>query len=412
MILRVTAQRATKKSLVHSVLGPVFETNIRKVSNTMDWSAPPPVQKRPKSQVDRLLKGSTSNVPRSKLVVAPGSGAPTAPPSSSVRSSPSETAGAPPRSSVRSSPSEFEQQQHAAARQHPPPNDKRSPKNCSPRSPRPGAPGGPPSRLKKLVPRPGRNATLVEALSVDIDGTVADISKRIDFALQFGKDGSKEYWDVLLQGANYHTDEPILACRQSLLNWVSSHCPASGMPRRVVYVSGRRSGTESQTAAWLRQHGFPAGDIWHRPQGIRSYLWKKEALLLLNGSGVVLERKCGFGEQEVAEQQVVGGQQAWHRVKIDERVGEVVEEVVFATRDENGGSPAFSQQASSIEEPLCDGQLRIVAHIGDRVDDVDAARAAGVWGVYVWPDQWLSRSEIKEAGAESLLFVGREEVLM
>ena len=105
-------------------------------------------------------------------------------------------------------------------------------------------------------------------VSVDMDGTVADISKRREYALRFGADGSVDFFSVLLNGQHYHMDEPILAAREFLLRY------ASDMKGSIVYLSGRRQGTELQSKKWLDDHGFPPGEIVHRRTGHRSLQFK------------------------------------------------------------------------------------------------------------------------------------------
>ena len=45
-----------------------------------------------------------------------------------------------------------------------------------------------------------------------------------------------------------------------------------------MYLSGRRQGTEDATERWLRQHGFPHGQIIHREMGNRSLYFKSSWL--------------------------------------------------------------------------------------------------------------------------------------
>ena len=123
-----------------------------------------------------------------------------------------------------------------------------------------------------------RNSTLYETgfiskklghmISVDMDGTVADISARRLLALKSGPDGSPAFFNTLLDGALYHMDEPIIASRDFLQTYVS------GNHGRVVYLSGRRQGSEKYSRDWLKVHGFPTGEIIHRRMGERSLNFK------------------------------------------------------------------------------------------------------------------------------------------
>lgn len=109
-------------------------------------------------------------------------------------------------------------------------------------------------------------------ISVDMDGTIADISKRIKYASSFAPNGSPEFYAVLLNGEHYTMDIPIVAAREFLNSYVTQ----SG--GKIVYLSGRRQGTESQSEAWLNTHGFPPGMIIHRRTGHRSLDFKVDWL--------------------------------------------------------------------------------------------------------------------------------------
>ena len=105
-------------------------------------------------------------------------------------------------------------------------------------------------------------------VSVDLDGTVADISRRIEYASQFGPHGSVQFYEALLDGSQYHLDTPIQAARAYLLKYVNE------VKGEIVYLSGRRQGTETESQNWLEQHGFPRGQIIHRRVGNRSLDFK------------------------------------------------------------------------------------------------------------------------------------------
>jgi len=79
---------------------------------------------------------------------------------------------------------------------------------------------------------------------------------------------SVEFYTTFLDGQFYHMDEPILASIECLWRYIRE-CKG-----RVVYLSGRRQGTEEATERWLRQHGFPNGEIIHREMGHRSLYFK------------------------------------------------------------------------------------------------------------------------------------------
>lgn len=112
-------------------------------------------------------------------------------------------------------------------------------------------------------------------VTVDLDGTVANITQRRENALSFGPDKSHAFYTALLDGTKYHMDEPIVAAREFLVRYESE------LGGKIVYLSGRRKGSEHQSEAWLREHGFPTGRILHRRTGHRSLDFKTEWLMSL-----------------------------------------------------------------------------------------------------------------------------------
>ncbi len=180
-------------------------------------------------------------------------------------------------------------------------------------------------------------------LSLDIDGTLADIDTRIAHAASLHKEGSPQYWAVLLDGQHYPMDTPILEAREFVKRWLEGGAgdinTGESPPRRrlVVYVSGRRTGTESQTRAWLDKYGFPGGEIKHRPKGFRSLEWK----------AVEIRKLC-------------------------QKYGQVT-------------------------------------HIGDREDDVEAAKQAGARPIKVEANKWLTREQAEAGGVLDIIDVFRED---
>ncbi|CEL95753.1 unnamed protein product [Vitrella brassicaformis CCMP3155] len=122
-------------------------------------------------------------------------------------------------------------------------------------------------------------------VSFDIDGTLANIEKRLALKPVPRSDAD---WDVILSGDNYYLDEPIPEARAFLQQLVqlTRHHPADGdppsSPITIVYLSGRRAGTEVQTSQWLAAHGFPHGVIFHRPKGVKGGLFKERVLRCLH----------------------------------------------------------------------------------------------------------------------------------
>ena len=144
------------------------------------------------------------------------------------------------------------------------------------------------SMLSDLEVAPG-----ARIMSFDLDGTVASIQRRLDLAPgKPDKNGnmtrSSTDWNVVLNGVNYHLDAPIPGARR----YVNS---LTQQGYTIVYLSGRREGTEEHTARWLLEHGFPRGTaIIHRPKGVNSKLFKQHVLVALKRVGTVVAH---FGDR-------------------------------------------------------------------------------------------------------------------
>jgi len=111
-------------------------------------------------------------------------------------------------------------------------------------------------------------------LSVDIDGTIADIAARINMSKSYYQEGSNQYWDMLLDGQYYYMDTPIIPAREWLKKWITG----GNQKREIFYVSGRRQGTEEQTKTWLKKYDFPDGQIIHRRKKVQSGPFKAREL--------------------------------------------------------------------------------------------------------------------------------------
>ena len=108
----------------------------------------------------------------------------------------------------------------------------------------------------------------LRAISVDIDGTIANITARIAAAEKRAKPGTTAYWETLLDGKLYHLDEPMVEARNFLHRWTRE------VRGEIVYLSGRRRGTEIATRRWLEKHEFPIGRVIHRVKGSDSRYFK------------------------------------------------------------------------------------------------------------------------------------------
>ena len=132
--------------------------------------------------------------------------------------------------------------------------------------------------LKQFVPvSPGD----VRVLSLDIDGTIADVREREHYAVTVSGDREQKnrFFNVFLNGKYYEMDTPVAAA----LRFVNSYKEHYGDNCLIVYLSGRRYKTEHQTQAWLAKHGFPAGIIFHRHHG-NSMVFKEQFLKAMKQS--------------------------------------------------------------------------------------------------------------------------------
>ncbi len=145
---------------------------------------------------------------------------------------------------------------------------------------------------------PGQPHTLAElpnapvTLAVDIDGTVADITWRVDRAVKqlalSGRDQDRAFWDTLLDSSQFGRDVAVPLAAPFLRSWV--HAVQARWPwgGRLAYVSGRREGQEEATREWLSTNSFPDGSIVLRPRGAETGPWKATALRRLQEEGHVV----------------------------------------------------------------------------------------------------------------------------
>jgi predicted secreted acid phosphatase len=114
---------------------------------------------------------------------------------------------------------------------------------------------------------------MVNTIIVDIDGTIADISKRLEYTED--KTGikadnnkkNKEFWNLFLDGKLFHMDVPLIEARKKLWDYVKKG-------NNIFYVSGRRKESKPYTKLWLKKHKFPNGLVHHRKRGERSLKYK------------------------------------------------------------------------------------------------------------------------------------------
>jgi predicted secreted acid phosphatase len=146
----------------------------------------------------------------------------------------------------------------------------------------------------KPVPR-RKTKHMQRIITVDLDGTVADISQRREFALKHGEERSPQFYEVLLDPQHFYLDEPVGSSRDFLTAYVTS------TQGEIVYLSGRRVGTEANSREWLISHGFPDGRVIHRRTGRKSADFKFECLSQLSEEFRI---DGHFGDREIDDGQV------------------------------------------------------------------------------------------------------------
>jgi predicted secreted acid phosphatase len=123
-----------------------------------------------------------------------------------------------------------------------------------------------------------------KVIVVDVDGTVVDNSKRLAYVLSKAPLGSPDFYRIFLSGKLFHMDEPLPRARECLLEMAKSN--------RIIYLSGRRAGTEEDTRKQLESGGFPSGEIFHRKSG-KTFDFKRDKILELKQN---YDIACAIGD--------------------------------------------------------------------------------------------------------------------
>jgi len=103
------------------------------------------------------------------------------------------------------------------------------------------------------------NRDKIRAISIDIDGTIANIDERLRQAQSKYAYGTGAFWNYFLSGSLFYLDRPIPQARDFLQRF--AQCG------RIIYLSGRPLNTFEETQEWLRSNGFPNGELLLRPSG-------------------------------------------------------------------------------------------------------------------------------------------------
>jgi hypothetical protein len=109
---------------------------------------------------------------------------------------------------------------------------------------------------------------------VDLDGTVYDVSTRLESAKKTAKYGTVKFWDTFMDAGKVETDRPIPGVKNVLR---SLEKDAS-----IIYLSGRRESLLGATQSILRRDGMPRGEaLILKPKGLNTERWKASVLLRL-----------------------------------------------------------------------------------------------------------------------------------
>jgi len=130
---------------------------------------------------------------------------------------------------------------------------------------------------------PGKEIEKGMFVSVDLDGTIADMTHRLDMALHGGEPGGHQYYAIMFNPLNVPTDTPIWESRETLCRLVKKYPDT-----QIVYLSSRPNSMQDATEEWLRSHRFPPGRLVLRSNFQRSIPFKRDQLLKLRAEGPIL----------------------------------------------------------------------------------------------------------------------------
>lgn len=115
-----------------------------------------------------------------------------------------------------------------------------------------------------------------KGIVVDIDGTIADIRKRMSYADdKYGSDDHPKYWEYC-NAYIENTDTPVPGAIEWLDKMRSDVNPAT-----LLYVSGRRNTFLYSTLRWMDNHHFPEGEVYLRPVGMHGVAFKLQMIKML-----------------------------------------------------------------------------------------------------------------------------------
>jgi predicted secreted acid phosphatase len=102
---------------------------------------------------------------------------------------------------------------------------------------------------------------------VDIDGTIIDISTRWKLASEKFTEETPAFWNEMMRPEMLKLDRPIDNTAYYLSTLVSNKI-------NIIYLSGRRDNLTKETSRFLKDNGFPTGQLILRPLGMSTREFK------------------------------------------------------------------------------------------------------------------------------------------
>lgn len=109
----------------------------------------------------------------------------------------------------------------------------------------------------------------MKAIVVDIDGTIADDSKRFELAKNDNYDEKEDNsrtdytginWDKYFDEILMFKDKPNIVLKEKIVQYNNNG-------NKIVYLTGRMGKHRNVTEAWLDKHNFPKGLLVMRDNG-------------------------------------------------------------------------------------------------------------------------------------------------
>ncbi len=132
-----------------------------------------------------------------------------------------------------------------------------------------------------------------KAIIVDIDGTVANITKRVEETKKRMSLNHPDFHAVC--NDLIHTDTVIPGAKTAL----------QAYPHTLIYLSGRRNTALLDTLMWWAGKGLPFGEFYLRPTGMLATAWKAHMIAILC-QNYKIEHSYGDMESDKAVSEAFG----------------------------------------------------------------------------------------------------------